>query len=429
MQLVFSDQDLPSVVQKSIFLEGPSPRELETLDWRRQAVEILKQLHYDGVVYIPCPQKVWDKQKEGKWDYDSQVEWEHKARFASDAIVCWVPRELEKMPALTTNVEFGEDFDLGRFYYGRPDWAVKCKYLDSKTKKQSIPVYSELDNLLSDVVSTLKPIYRVGVLATIPALAWEFDSFRQWLDSMEKAGNELTEACITHVVGNANKAFLIVIQAKVFVLKENRIKSNESVIFRKNTVTVVPYFVEHDGSLSYVLVNEFRAAINSSAGVVKEFVSGSSSDNSATVLETLKEELHEELGIAPDVSRLIKLGEKQINSTLLGHKTAVYALELNKEEYQTIKQAQEDGKVFGEANSSELITLTTCKKDELIKSCATDCTTLAATLMLENYLLEKSGLKQSIQSLAKNVLLFGAPDREQTNKRLQEIIHLLNTFY
>lgn len=426
MQLVFSDQTLPTFVEKSLFLEGPSPRDLETLDWRRQAVDLLTQLKYDGVVYIPCPRSVWDKIKDGKWDYENQVDWEHKARFASDAIVCWVPRELEKMPAMTTNVEFGEDFDLGRFYYGRPDWAKKCTYLDSKAKKQGIRIYNDLLALLQDVVHSLKPVARSDAWATIPAMAWEFDSFRQWFSSMNLVGNELREATVTHVLGKANKSFLFVLQAKIYVANENRVKSNESVVFRKNTVTVVPYYIQEDGSIAYALVNEFRAATSSELGIVKEFVSGSSSDDEATVMDTVQEELKEELGLIVDKSRLIRLGEKQINATLLGHKTIVYALRLTKEEYLDIKKAEVNKTVYGELDSSEVITLCTNTKKEILKSSSTDCTTLASVLMLEEYLTNQSNLKQRLQNLAQSVLLYGTPDREQTYKKLSEIITDLN---
>lgn len=426
MQLVFSDQPLPTFVEKSLFLEGPSPRDLETLDWRREAVEILEQLHYNGVVYIPCPKNVWDRSKDGKWDYDSQVSWEHKARFASDAIVCWVPRELEKMPALTTNVEFGEDFDLGRFYYGRPDWAKKCRYLDSKAIEQGLPIHTDLYDLLLNVVSNLKPLPRSDAWAAIPAMAWEFDSFRQWFSSMNLVGNELREATVTHVLGKANKSFLFVLQAKIYVANENRVKSNESVVFRKNTVTVVPYYIQEDGSIAYALVNEFRAATCSDLGLVKEFVSGSSPANEATVMDTVKEELKEELGLIVETSRLARLGEKQINATLLGHKTIVYALRLTQEEYLGIKKAETKKTVYGEFGSSEVITLCIHTKNEILKSRSTDCTTLAAVLMLEDHLTNQLNLKKSLQSLAQSVLLYGTPDREQTHKKILDIITSLN---
>lgn len=39
--------------EKSIFLAGPTPRTREFLGWRPQAIEILKNLGFDGAVYSP----------------------------------------------------------------------------------------------------------------------------------------------------------------------------------------------------------------------------------------------------------------------------------------------------------------------------------------------------------------------------------------
>lgn len=47
MQLYFSDQKLPKEVTKSIFLAGPSPRDFNTFDWRKTAIEILKKYNFN----------------------------------------------------------------------------------------------------------------------------------------------------------------------------------------------------------------------------------------------------------------------------------------------------------------------------------------------------------------------------------------------
>jgi hypothetical protein len=111
----------------AIFLVGPSPRDSATPSWRPEAVETLKNIGFEGIVFVP------ERESWNGVDYLDQVEWEHETlQYASytGCIAAWVPRELEKMPAFTTNVEFGRFVDCGRFAYGRPDGAPKTGYLD-----------------------------------------------------------------------------------------------------------------------------------------------------------------------------------------------------------------------------------------------------------------------------------------------------------
>lgn len=70
MNPVFALDPLPSQVERSIFLAGPTPRDKETPTWRNEALQILETLGYRGVVYVPEPR--------GKWahEYMDQVNWE-----------------------------------------------------------------------------------------------------------------------------------------------------------------------------------------------------------------------------------------------------------------------------------------------------------------------------------------------------------------
>ena len=67
---------------------------------------------------------------QGREDYTDQAAWEREALSEASTIVFWVPRELETMPAFTTNVEFGYWINRNKIVYGRPDEARKIKYLD-----------------------------------------------------------------------------------------------------------------------------------------------------------------------------------------------------------------------------------------------------------------------------------------------------------
>ena len=114
----------------SIFLVGPTPRDKKVPSWRPRALEILKDMKYEGGVYVP----EWDTFAP-RVDYDAQVEWELAGLDICRAIAAWVPRELEKMPAFTTNVEFGRYVDSKRLFYGRPDGAPSTRYLDHLYRK------------------------------------------------------------------------------------------------------------------------------------------------------------------------------------------------------------------------------------------------------------------------------------------------------
>ncbi len=111
--------------KKGIFLAGPTPRDKDTISWRNDAIETLKKLGFDGVIFVPEYEGL-----QGREDYTDQALWEREALSEASTIVFWVPRELEKMPAFTTNVEFGYWINRNKIVYGRPDNARKIKYLD-----------------------------------------------------------------------------------------------------------------------------------------------------------------------------------------------------------------------------------------------------------------------------------------------------------
>jgi hypothetical protein len=114
-------------VKSGIFLAGPTPRDENTISWRRQALAYLEEFGYNGIVYVP-ERKDWKV----KFEYSDQIEWELRAMNICSTIVFWVPRELKHMPAFTTNVEFGMTIrePWTRMLYGRPKDAEKCRYLD-----------------------------------------------------------------------------------------------------------------------------------------------------------------------------------------------------------------------------------------------------------------------------------------------------------
>ena len=111
--------------EKSIFLAGPTPREKDIISWRNEAIKILENLGFDGIVYVP-EYSSWKP----KTDYVDQAMWERVGLSNATIIAFWIPRHLPDMPAFTTNVEFGYRLHTGEVVYGRPNDAEKIKYLD-----------------------------------------------------------------------------------------------------------------------------------------------------------------------------------------------------------------------------------------------------------------------------------------------------------
>lgn len=124
MRIIYSDQIIEKVISPSIFLAGPTPRSKDVSSWRPTAVGYFKQFGFDGTLFIP-ERRTWTGVS-----YMEQVEWERQGIDMCDLLFFWVPRDLETMPAFTTNVEFGRYVTSGKIIYGRPDEAPKNRYLD-----------------------------------------------------------------------------------------------------------------------------------------------------------------------------------------------------------------------------------------------------------------------------------------------------------
>ncbi len=148
--MIINYSDKPVIKgEKSIFLAGPTPRSLDVETWRKEAIKILNDLEFDGIVYVP------ELEVDNRtFNYDNQVWWEREALYSASAIVFWIPRSSE-LPAFTTNVEYGYWIakNNNKVIYGRPDDSEKNRYLDwlYKIEMGNNPI-NNLDELLKDAV-------------------------------------------------------------------------------------------------------------------------------------------------------------------------------------------------------------------------------------------------------------------------------------
>lgn len=363
MQLVFSDQALPSSVTKSLFLAGPSPRTLDEIEWRQEAIRVLKELNYDGTVFVPVPSYRFQEGRldAATWDYTNQVSWEVAARKMADVIAFWIPRVIDRtkedlgMPGLTTNFEMGEDLHSAKLVYGRPDYAVKCRYLDMRAQEFGLPVHRTLDGLLRDAVSRLGTgSYRKGGERNVPLFIWQSEAFQAWYANLKAAGNRLDDADLSAaIVVGKQHLFAFVLHVNVWVESEQRHKSNERVFFRKDVSSVVAVY--RDGETTHLaLVREFRSTVSNPQGFVYEFAGGSTAKSGVDPQVNAQQELSEEMGLlVADESRFRLVGNRQLAATFSSHKAQVYAIELTREEFARLKDAAATKQVFGDGGGCE----------------------------------------------------------------------------
>jgi hypothetical protein len=149
MQIIYAHQPIPKNIP-SIFLAGPTPRDKDTKSWRPEAIEILKKLNFNGAVFIP--------EDEGyvcNGNHDNQIEWEWEGLRVATCIVFWIPRELQHMPAFTTNIEWGRWYESGKVVLGYPDNTPKMNYLKYCAQKNNVPISNNLTDTLKSALEKI----------------------------------------------------------------------------------------------------------------------------------------------------------------------------------------------------------------------------------------------------------------------------------
>jgi 8-oxo-dGTP pyrophosphatase MutT (NUDIX family) len=374
MKVVYAKEDLPTEVIKSIMLCGPTPRDKETKSWRPEALKLLKDLGFDGHVFVPEP-------RDGKvfGDYVDQVEWETSALNMADIIVFWIPRDLKTLPGLTTNVEFGVWADSGKVVLGTPPDAQKVQYLQHMATKLKVANYSTLDATLEDAVKSIgEGSLRVGGEAQVPLLVWKHPTFQRWYKSQKSAGNRLDSA---RVLWNfrgfgqkRDKVFFWTLHVKVWVTAEKRLKENEFILGRPDISSVaLLYRPEEEGSnylwdTEVLLVKEFRSPARTRTGFISELPGGSTKEDKGETKKVALEELHEETSFTLDPSRLKELGTLQLAGTLSAHTSTLFYTRITKAERDKLVAIANSGETFGIEEDTEKTYVEMRKLRDLITS-------------------------------------------------------------
>lgn len=380
MQVVYTGEEMPETFTKSIFLAGPTPRNKKEVEsWRPDALKILEDMGYDGVVFVPE-----DRKGEYKLEYDDQIGWEEKYLNVADCIVFWVPRDLTpdskgfpKMAAFVTNVEFGHWYDSGKIVFGAPENADKVGYLEHYSEKFKAPMATTLTATLENAMEMLgNGAERSGGERYVPLLVWNTDSFQNWYGSLKKVENRLDEARLLFTFRPGLKSvFLWILKVKVWVDSEKRHKDNEFVLARTDISSVLLWRKKYPMELSeMVLVKEFRSPVSNLDGFVHELPGGSSPKKGVPPEETAAEEIHEETGFFVKPERIIFHEARRLASTLSSHKAYLYSVELTEEEMEWFK-SQKDV-VHGNVEDTEQTYIEVATVKEVLKNPNVDWTTL-----------------------------------------------------
>jgi len=373
MDIRYSCSSFPTSISRSLFLAGPTPRDPNVKSWRPEALALLEKLGYDGTVYVP----EYEDGPEGKdFSADDQIKWERLAMQSADIILFWVPRELQDMPAFTTNVEFGLYCSSGRVVYGRPDDAPKMNYLDWTAKEKKIKVHSSLEDACKEAIDRTPATPRNDGEMWVPSIFWNHSAFKEWYSVQKKAGHELKYAkpLWSFLVGNGF-LFSFAIHVKVFIPEENRIKVNEFIIRRTPVVQAVLYeqgksFLE----TRVVLVREFRSPGNTSKdGFVYELPGGSSTTKNSPE-KVIIDEIREETGIEIKPSDLSQMSNRQGMGTFSIHKQELFCAPISDKDIQHLIDTKDQ--VRGVEADSERTTVVVKTVRDLLNSDLVDFATL-----------------------------------------------------
>lgn len=354
MQVIYAKQPFPTSLHASIFLMGPTPRQATGgTSWRPAMLRALEQAGFTGTVFVP-------EDAEGSYahSYVDQITWEQDGLEMADVILAWVPRELDTMPAFTTNVEFGEFLRGGKLVYGRPEGAPKTRYLDERylAVTGDAPLHS-IDALARAALERIgEGMPRQGGECRVPLAIFRSAQFQSWYANLEQAGNRLDDARLLWVfhAGPTRELFAFALRVTVFIAAEQRFKRSEYVLTRSDVSTVVALArgTREDGlDDAVVLVREYRSTVNTSDGYVHELPGGSTFGPRQDPLEIAVQELDEETGLRIDAGRLRPLGVRQLGGTTSAHRSHVFLVELTPEELAAARADAEAGTRHGVGDS------------------------------------------------------------------------------
>jgi len=145
MKLIYASEQFHKP-KFSIFLAGPTPRDIAVKSWRPEFIEALKSKGFKGSVFAPENRVLGSP-----YDFNTQIPWEVEGLNLSNIVCFWIPRNLETMPAFTTNIEFGEFMHSGKIVVGFPKDSVNNRYIGKRCEMHDIPLYDNIEEMVDYV--------------------------------------------------------------------------------------------------------------------------------------------------------------------------------------------------------------------------------------------------------------------------------------
>jgi len=375
MEIVHAREALPTSVTRSLFLAGPTPRSAEVASYRPALLAELARQGFDGTVFVPEP-------RSGVWaaGYEDQIAWEDDALHRADVIAFWVPRDMKRLPGLTTNVEWGAWMGSGKVVLGAPPGAEHVRYLEHHARKLCVPVASDLAGLVAAALAKLGDgARREGGECEVPLHVFRHPTFQAWHAAHRRAGNRLDHARVLWAYfAGPERSFLFTwaLRAAVHVAREGRQK-HEIVVGRTDATSVLLY---RPGptllDTEVLLVREFRNAARTEDGFVHELPGGSSWKDGEDALAVARHEVEEETGFHPPA--LSAVASRQLAATMLAHEAALFSAELSEDDVAALRAGLGQARGVaedGERTYTELMTVR-----EILDGRLVDWTTLGMIL-------------------------------------------------
>ncbi len=374
MNIVYAQEKITDTITRSIFLAGPTPRKAGVPSWRKEAIAHFRQLGFEGTIFSP-------ENEGGNWkkNYMEQVQWEEKCLNMADCILFWVPRNLENMPAFTTNTEWGVWCESGKVVFGAPPNAKKIRYQKYYADKHFAPTAETLKGTVRMAISmTQNKATRTGGERDVPLYIWNTPHFQNWYSAQRAAGNRLDGVKVLSVFRTGRhkqKIFAWAMRVNVFVASEDRNKSNE-IIFSRPDISSVVLFKKRTKleNTDVIVVREFRSPAANSDCFIRDLPGGSSFSRTRASKEVAVQELLEETGFTINPDRLIEVSTRQLLGTFLTHKGKLFMAEINDAELKYFKDQCDT--VHGEANTSERTFVEVVKYRDLLNEDLVDWSTL-----------------------------------------------------
>jgi len=220
MTVVYATEEPPMQLTKSIFLAGPTPRSQDVQSWRPEALKLLEELGYDGVVFVPEDRPDENGVTTYHGNYIAQIDWEECYLHMADVILFWVPRDLKTMPAFTTNDEWGFWKKSGKVVFGAPESAEKCRYQLHYAQKFGAPSASSLHATVGNAVTHVgEGALRINGEREVPLHIWRTRAFQEWYRDSLDSGDELRHASVEWVFKIGDKVHLWALKVDVRLME------------------------------------------------------------------------------------------------------------------------------------------------------------------------------------------------------------------